>query len=99
MSDMKPTRWAYRPEQDDVIRYLPPNFCTYEHADGVRIAACLNACDGIDDPAALRRQRDELWTELEELVWVADRLRMGQMNQQFAARLDKARAAIRNATT
>lgn len=29
-------------------------------ADAARIVACVNACEGIEDPADLRKQRDEL---------------------------------------
>lgn len=32
-----------------------------------RIVACVNACAGIDDPADLRRQRDELLQVLKEV--------------------------------
>lgn len=37
-------------------------------ADEGRIAACWNACDGIDEPAALRDQRDKLLAMLEEVL-------------------------------
>lgn len=37
-----------------------------------RIVACVNACEGIDDPANLRRQRDELLAALHGLHgWLA----------------------------
>ena len=40
-----------------------------EEANGARIVACVNACAGIDDPADLRKQRDDL---LAALNWYAN---------------------------
>ena len=41
--------------------------------DGRRIAACVNACAGIADPADLRRQRDELLAILSRLTEKVER--------------------------
>jgi hypothetical protein len=38
------------------------------HANALRIAACVNACEGIEDPADLRRQRDAMERALREIA-------------------------------
>ena len=52
-------------------------FAGLPHKDNAdRIVACVNACAGIEDPAELRRQRDELLEALENLLndetWAAE---------------------------
>jgi len=39
-----------------------------ELANARRIVACVNACAGIEDPAQMRRQRDELAKALEVVI-------------------------------
>lgn len=41
-------------------------------ANAERMVACWNAMDGVDDPAALRRERDEFQKILAELAVAAD---------------------------
>lgn len=63
-------------------------------ANARRIVACVNACQGIADPAALRRERDELREALEqsskrnvaeaEIVWSAEVSKMRAALEQIA---------------
>ena len=54
-----PDSWAYPTEEAG-------------YANALRIVSCVNACAGMEDPdkeiAELRRQRDELLTELDKLA-------------------------------
>ena len=55
-------------------------------AIGERIESCLNACAGIADPAALRRERDELLAALKGLLkesqWFTKE-RQGQYGESY----------------
>lgn len=75
---MSDSKWTPEPwtigvdwENDGWPAYRLRDMLTDSHeeasANGVRIAACVNACAGIEDPQELRRQRDELLETLENL--------------------------------
>ena len=46
------------------IAKFPYAEMTEQDANARRIVACVNACEGIDDPADLRQQRDDLLVAL-----------------------------------
>jgi hypothetical protein len=46
----------------------PDPQCSGRAATAERIVACVNACEGIADPASLRAQRDELLAALREML-------------------------------
>lgn len=46
----------------------PDPQCSGRAATADRIVACVNACEGIADPASLRAQRDELLAALRRVV-------------------------------
>jgi hypothetical protein len=64
--------------------------------DGRRIAACVNACAGIEDPADLRKQRDELLDVLRTAIRRVE-IANAEGDPILSAWLPTARAAIVNA--
>lgn len=63
---------------DCLIVYVDgcPKITTAEDdANAARIVACVNACAGIENPEDLRRQRDELKTELDKAYSEIERLK------------------------
>lgn len=47
---------------DSPIASIAPvkDYTPIDHANAARIVECVNACEGIENPADLRKQRDEL---------------------------------------
>ena len=69
----------------------------YGDDNAARIVACVNACEGIDDPADLRAQRDELLAACEALLQQCEYIASESPEAMAHPDLVAARAAIARA--
>lgn len=79
MSAHTPGPWALRQPRtrlgkdyriegaDSTVGVLSSKYNTRIAADAARIVACVNACEGLDDPAAVRAQIQTLRAALESV--------------------------------